>query len=62
MLIVGSALIVMDRLAIAVPLILSVTSTVKLEVPTVVGVPVIVPVDEVSDSPSGKAPEFIDQA
>ena len=38
----------------------SVTSTVKLAVSAVVGVPVIAPVEELSDSPLGRAPEYTD--
>ena len=57
----GAALMVMDRLTVAVPPTLSVTRTVKLNVPAVVGVPVIAPVEESSDSPAGKLPGVIDQ-
>jgi hypothetical protein len=39
----------------------SVTRTVKFEVPAVVGVPEIVPVDELSDRPAGRLPEMTDQ-
>jgi hypothetical protein len=34
---------------------------VKLEVPAVVGVPEIVPVEEPRDNPAGRLPEAIDQ-
>jgi hypothetical protein len=44
----------------AVTAVLSVTRTVKLDVATVVGVPVIAPVDEFSDSPAGNDPEMTD--
>jgi hypothetical protein len=40
---------------------LSVTLTVKFDVPAVVGVPLIVPVEEPSDSPAGSDPEITDQ-
>ena len=49
MLIAGTALMVIDRTCVAVPPAVSLTLTVKLYVPLVVGVPVIVPVDELSD-------------
>ena len=38
----------------------SVTSTVKLLIPSSVGVPVIAPVLGLSDNPAGKLPELID--
>jgi len=50
----------MDRSAVAAPPALSVTWTVKVEVPSVVGVPEITP-EESSDSPSGKVPDAMDQ-
>ncbi len=40
--------------------VLSVTVIVKSKVPSVVGVPVIVPVDPLSASPVGKDPEDTD--
>ena len=40
---------------------LSTTWTVKLNDPAWVGVPVISPVEELSDSPGGRLPEDIDQ-
>jgi hypothetical protein len=40
---------------------LSVTRTVKFEVPEAVGVPLIVPLDEPSESPEGREPLTIDQ-
>ena len=40
---------------------LSVTCTVKLEVPTAVGVPVIAPAPELNAKPAGRAPPVIDQ-
>ncbi len=42
-------------------LLLSVTVTVKVEVPLVVGVPDIVPVEDASVSPAGNWPELTDQ-
>ena len=60
-LIAGAALMVMYRVFSAVRPTLSVTRMVKLEVPAVVDVPVIAPVEESSDSPLGKAPELTDQ-
>jgi hypothetical protein len=51
---------VMLKLAFAVPRVgvsESVTVTVKLDVPTVVGVPVIVPVELLSMSPAGRVPD-----
>ena len=56
----GAALMVIDRALVAVAARLSVTWTVKLDVPAVVGVPVIAPVDELSDSPLGRDPTDID--
>jgi hypothetical protein len=61
----GAATTVIDRLSLPVPPRLSVTKTVKLDVATAsaAGVPLITPVEESSDSPSGRAPEsdVIDQ-
>ena len=42
-------------------LLLSVTLTVKLDVPSAVGVPEITPVDADSVNPAGSFPELIDQ-
>ena len=58
---VSAAEIVIDRACVAVTFRLSATCIVKLDVPAVVGVPVIAPVDELSDSPSGKNPTDIVQ-
>ena len=55
-------LIVIVRPFVAVALTLSATCTVKLYVPSVVGVPVMTLVDELSDSPAGKDPADIVQA
>ncbi len=51
-------LIVVDRAAVAEAA--SVTRTVKLLVPIVVGVPEITPVSGASDRPAGSAPEVMD--
>ena len=40
---------------------LSVAVTENVDVPTAVGVPLMVPVDESSDSPAGRLPELTDQ-
>ena len=61
MVMASAALTVIDRDFVAVALRLSVTWMVKLDVPAVVGVPVIAPVDELSDSPLGRDPTDIDQ-
>jgi hypothetical protein len=45
----------------AVAALLSVTTTVKFAKPAAVGVPLICPVAEFSDSPAGKAPVLMDQ-
>ena len=58
---VSIVLIVMVRAFVAVAFRLSVTWEVKLDVPAAVGVPDIVPVDELSDSPAGRVPTDIDQ-
>ena len=60
------AAIVIDRFKLPVTPLLSVTWTVKLDVPAVVGVPLIIPVDrkpgiERSDNPPGRAPDVIAQ-
>jgi hypothetical protein len=54
----SAAATVMPRVANAVRLSLSVTSTVKLNVPVVVGVPEITPVLVESERPPGKLPEL----
>jgi hypothetical protein len=46
--------------AVCVGLLLSVTVVVKIELPVLVDVPEIVPVDGVRTSPAGKLPEVID--
>ena len=55
-----AALTVMLRFVVALSGVLSEssTSTVKLAVPAVVGVPEMTPVLDVSDSPAGKVPEL----
>ena len=45
----------------AVGMLLSVTVIVTENVPGAVGVPLMVPVEPVSDSPAGSAPALIDQ-
>jgi len=52
---------VIDRFKLPVTPLLSVTWTVKLEVPDVVDVPLITPVEELSDSPLGRSLDFMDQ-
>ncbi len=42
-------------------LLLSLTVTVKVEVPLIVGEPEIIPVEDVSLSPAGSWPKLIDQ-
>ena len=49
--ITGAEVIVIVRAFVTVPPALSVTFTVKLYAPAVLGVPEIAPVDELSDSP-----------
>ena len=61
MVIASAALIVIDRACVAVPPALSVTPTVKLYMPAVVGVPEIAPFDELSDRPAGREPTGVDQ-
>ena len=51
----SAGLTVIESVCIAVPDPLSVTRTVKFEVPTVVGVPLITPVGD-SDNPGGNGP------
>ena len=58
---IGAAWMVIDRFLLPVAPLLSVTCTVKLDVPDVVGVPLITPVDEASDSAPGRVPDFMDQ-
>jgi hypothetical protein len=53
--------IVIERSALPVRPLLSDTRTMKLDVPAVVGVPLITPVEGASDSPTGKFPAVIDQ-
>jgi hypothetical protein len=50
----------MESALVAVALTLSVTLAVKLEVPPVVGVPVIAPVEATRESPAGRLPEASD--
>ena len=59
--ITGAVLVVIDRALVTVPPTLSVTPTVKLYVPTVVGVPEIVPDNELSHRPVGRYPADVDQ-
>ena len=54
-------MMVIDRAFVAVPPTLSVTLMVKLYVPAVLGLPEIVPVDELSDIPGGRKPTDTDQ-
>ena len=51
----SAGLTVIESVCIAVPDPLSVTRTVKFEVPTVVGVPLITPVGD-NDNPGGNGP------
>ena len=60
MVMVRAVLTVMDRFFVVVPMP-SLAWTVKLEVPAVVGVPVIAPVEALSDSPAGNDPVVMDQ-
>ena len=60
MLIAGAALMVIDRACVAVPPDVSVILTLKLNVPYVVVVPEIVPVDELSVRPFGREPADTD--
>src|SRR5215469_9116301 len=52
---------VMVRLWVAVCVALSATCTENVNVPGAVGVPLMVPVDESIDNPSGRVPELTDQ-
>jgi hypothetical protein len=56
---VNALLIVILKGAVAVAAAKSVTFTVKLEVPVVVGLPVMAPVEEFRCSPGGKAPAMM---
>ncbi len=58
---VGAVTIVSAADAVCVGELLSVTVTVKLEVPLAAGVPEITPVDAESASPAGRLPEVTDQ-
>jgi hypothetical protein len=51
----------MERDRVALAALLSVTCIVKFEVPGLVGVPEITPVDGARDNPAGKVPALIDQ-
>src|SRR6202050_3641921 len=53
--------IVMEVVLVAVWLLASVTLTVKLNVPAVVGVPASTPVDAVKVIPAGRVPALTDQ-
>jgi len=57
----GAVTIVRAADAVCVGELLSVTVTVKLEVPLAEGVPEITPVDDERASPAGRLPEVIDQ-
>jgi hypothetical protein len=52
---------VIERLVVAEAPFASVTLKVTVEVPAALGVPVIAPVDALSESPAGSVPEVIDQ-
>ena len=54
-------MIMIVKVLIAVPPTVSVTLTVKPNVPAAVGVPEIMPVDESSDRPAGREPADTDQ-
>ena len=58
---VDAGLIVSVNACVALPEALSATCTVKLAAPAVVGVPLIVPVVELSARPAGRAPPVTDQ-
>jgi hypothetical protein len=60
--ILGAALIVIDRAFVAEAPRLSVICAVNGYAPVAVGVPVIAPLDATRDSPAGRTPEGIDQA
>jgi hypothetical protein len=51
----------MDSDLVVVALVLSVTLTLNADVPLAVGVPEMVPVVALSDSPAGKVPAVINQ-
>jgi hypothetical protein len=55
----GGAAITMLKFAVAVTLLLSVSCTVKSEVPAALGVPLITPVPDASDNPAGSEPDVI---
>jgi hypothetical protein len=55
------SLIVTDNNLLVVRALASCTCTVKLEVPAVVGVPEITPVELARVNPAGRLPETIDQ-
>lgn len=57
----AGALMVRLKAWLAVALAVSLTWAVKLNEPAVVGVPVIAPVDELSESPAGRELAEIDQ-
>ena len=57
----GSMVIDSACVSVCGGLSLSVTCTVKLEVPAAVGVPLIWPVEALIDSPEGSVPEETDQ-
>jgi hypothetical protein len=57
----GALLTVMESAAVAVAPVLSATFAVKFDVPDVVGVPVIAPLEATMDNPAGSEPEEIDQ-
>lgn len=58
--IVIAGLITIDSAFVAVAETLSVTIAVKFDVPAVVGVPVIAPVEATIESPAGRLPPEID--
>lgn len=53
---IGAAMILIERGCVAVPPALSVTWTVKLDKPAVVGVPVIAPLVAFRERPAGSDP------
>jgi hypothetical protein len=57
----SGVMMVIDKLAVAVPLALSFNVTVKEEAPAVVGVPLIVPLEAIKVRPAGNEPALIDQ-
>ena len=57
----GAAFTTMDNAFVAVAATLSVTFAVKLDVPDVVGEPVMAPVEPARDSPAGRLPAWMDQ-